>query len=222
MKNFQYDGLPKKTDFKKSFTWRVFKIMGEFIKGFELISELEKKAVTVFGSTRFDINNASYQEAEKLGKLLAKQGWTIVTGGGPGIMEAANKGAYEADGDSVGFNISLPREQVINQYVNKSEDFHYFFIRKTMLSMASSVYVFFPGGFGTLDEFFEILVLLQTGKFSHPVTIIVVGKDYWQPLFDWFSKELCEKYKTITKEDLRLVKMVDKAEEVVKYIQHSK
>jgi uncharacterized protein (TIGR00730 family) len=217
-KNFEYNFFPSKTDFKKSFTWRIFRIMGEFIEGFEFISGLKGKTATIFGGTHFSSTSPFYQEAEKLGRLLSKQGWTIVTGGGPGIMEAANKGAYEAGGKSVGMNILLPREQVLNKYINKSEDFYYFFIRKTMLSMASSVYIFFPGGYGTLDEFFEMLVLLQTKKLSHSVIIILVNKKYWQPLFDWFSKDLCQKYKTISKEDLKLFKIVDTAEEVIKQI----
>ena len=137
-------------------------------------------------------------------------------------MEAANKGAYEDGGNSVGINISLPQEQIFNKYLNKSENFHYFFIRKTILSMASSVYIFFPGGYGTLDEFFEMITLLQTKKISHFVTIIVVGKEYWQPLFDWFSNELFIKYKTISKEDLKLFKIVDTAEEAIKHIKSIK
>jgi uncharacterized protein (TIGR00730 family) len=211
--------FPSKADLKKSFTWRIFKIMGEFVEGFELISELEEnKTATIFGGTRFSSDNPLYKEAEKLGKLLSKEGYAVVTGGGPGIMEAANKGAYESGGKSVGMNILLPHKEIFNKYINRSEDFYYFFIRKTMLSMVSSVYIFFPGGYGTLDEFFEMLVLLQTKKLSHPVIMIAVGKEYWQPLFDWFSKELCEKYNTISKEDLKLFKIVDTAEEAVKYI----
>jgi len=210
--------LPQKIDLKKSFNWKVFKIMGEFVEGFEFINEIKGKSATIFGGTRFSSKNPFYKEAEKLGKLLSKQGYTVVTGGGSGIMEAANKGAHEAGGNSVGINISLPRKQILNKYVDKSENFHYFFVRKTMLSIASSVYIFFPGGFGTLDEFFEMLVLLQTKKLSHPVVIIIIGKEYWQPLFDWFSKTLYEKYNAITKEELKLFKIVDTAEEVVKYI----
>jgi len=207
--------ISKKTDFKKSFNWKVLKIMGEFIKGFEFISEIKGKSATIFGGTRFSSKDFIYKEAEKLGKSLSKQGYIIVTGGGQGVMEAANKGAYEAGGKSIGINISLPREQVLNKYVNKSENFHYFFIRKTMLSMASSIYIFFPGGFGTLDEFFEMLVLVQTKKLSRPVIIIAVGKEYWQPLFDWFLKDFYKKYHTINKEDLEIFKIVDTAEEAI-------
>lgn len=221
-KNLKSDPFPQKIDFKKSFTWRVLKIMGEFVEGFEFISELKGKTASVFGGTRFTPEHSVYKEAEKLGKLLVKEGYTVVTGGGPGIMEAANKGAYEAGGNSVGMNISLPSEQIFNKYLNKSENFHYFFIRKTMLSMASSVYVFFPGGFGTLDEFFEMLTLLQTKKLSHSVTIIAVGKEYWQPLFNWFSSDLCGKHKTINKEDLKLFKMADTAEDAVRLVRSLK
>ena len=221
-KNLKCYPFPQKIDFKKSFTWRVLKIMGEFVEGFEFISELKGKTASVFGGTRFSSGHSVYKEAEKLGKLLVKEDYTVVTGGGPGIMEAANKGAYGAGGNSVGMNISLPSEQVFNKYLNKSENFHYFFIRKTMLSMASSVYIFFPGGFGTLDEFFEMLTLLQTKKLSHSVTIIAVGKEYWQPLFNWFSNELCQKYKTLSEQDLRLFKIVDTAEEAIKLIKSLK
>lgn len=221
-KDLKCDFLPLKTDFKKSFTWRVFKIMGEFVEGFEFISELKGKTATIFGGTRFSPQHSLYKEAEKLSRLLSKQGYTIVTGGGQGIMEAANKGAYEKGGKSIGMNILLPCEQVLNKYLNKSENFHYFFVRKTMLSMASSVYVFFPGGFGTLDEFFEMIVLLQTKKISHSVEIIVVGKEYWQPLFDWFSKTLCEKYQTINEQELKLIKMVETAEKAADYIKSIK
>jgi uncharacterized protein (TIGR00730 family) len=221
-KNWKHNPFPSKANFKKSFSWRIFKIMGEFVEGFELISELESKTATVFGGTRFSSKSSIYKEAEKLGRLLSKEGYTVVTGGGPGIMEAANRGAYEAGGNSVGMNILLPREQLLNKYINRSEDFYYFFIRKIMLSMASSIYIFFPGGYGTLDEFFEMLVLLQTKKLSHQVLIIAIGKKYWQSLLNWFSKELYEKYNTISKEDLNLFKIVDTAEEAVKYIKSLK
>lgn len=207
-----------KEDFKKTFPWRIFKIMAEFIEGFEFISELKKKSVTVFGATRLLEDDPEYRKARKLGELLSKKGYSVVSGGGPGIMEAANRGAAEAGGESVGINIQLPDKQKENKYVNKSVEFRYFFIRKVMMSFVSSVYVFFPGGYGTLDEFFEMTMLLQTKKLSHPVIIVAVGKDYWQPLFDWFRTELYEKRNAISKEDLNLFKLVDTAEEAVEYI----
>jgi len=207
-----------KEDFKKTFPWRIFKIMAEFIEGFEFISGIKGKSVTVFGATRFPEDDPEYRKARKLGELLSKKGYSVVSGGGPGIMEAANRGATEAGGESVGINIQLPDKQKENKYVNKSVEFRYFFTRKVMMSFVSSVYVFFPGGYGTLDEFFEMTMLLQTKKLSHPVIIVAVGKDYWQPLFDWFRTELYEKRNAISKEDLNLFKLVDTAEEAVEYI----
>lgn len=207
-----------KNDFRKSFPWKIFKIMAEFIEGFELISELDKRSATFFGATRLSENNLEYEKAQKLSRLLSEKGYTIISGGGPGIMEAANRGAVEAKGESVGINIELPDGQRTNKYVKKAVGFHYFFTRKVMMSLASSVYVFFPGGYGTLDEFFEMVMLLQTKKLSHPVTIVVVGKDYWQPLFSWFETELYQKRRAISKEDLSLFTLVDTAEEAVEFI----
>jgi len=210
--------IPIKEDFKKGFSWKIFKIMAEFIEGFEFISEIKKKSVTVFGAARFSEDNLEYQKARKLGELLSKKGYSVVSGGGPGIMEAANRGAFEAGGESIGITVQLPKEQETNKFVNKSIEFYYFFTRKMMMSFASSVYIFFPGGYGTLDEFFEMVMLVQTKKLSRPVIIIAVGKDYWQPLFDWFKSELYEKRGTISEEDLSLFKLVDTVEEAVDYI----
>ena len=210
--------IPIKEDFKKGFSWKIFKIMAEFIEGFEFISEIKKKSVTVFGAARFSEDNLEYQKARKLGELLSKKGYSVVSGGGPGIMEAANRGAFEAGGESIGITVQLPKEQETNKFVNKSIEFYYFFTRKMMMSFASSVYIFFPGGYGTLDEFFEMVMLVQTKKLSRPVIIIAVGKDYWQPLFSWFKSELYEKRGTISEEDLSLFKLVDTVEEAVDYI----
>jgi uncharacterized protein (TIGR00730 family) len=209
---------PIKEDFRKTFPWRIFKIMAEFIEGFEFITDFKKKSATIWGATRFKEDDRYYQEARKLGFLLAKEGYTVVTGGGPGIMEAANRGASEAKGDSVGMNIQLPDQQRANKYVNRSAGFYYFFTRKVMMSMASSVYVFFPGGFGTLDEFFEMITLAQTKKLSHKVLIVVVGKDYWQPLFDWLKSEVYQKRNAINKKDLEIFNLVDSAQEALKII----
>ena len=144
---------PMKEDFRETIQWRIFKIISEFIDGFHFLADF-KKTITIFGSTSFSPENHYYKEARKLGNLLSKKGYTVVTGGGPGIMEAANRGAFEANGISVGINIQLPEGQRINDYVNRPIGFNYFFTRKVMLSFSSNAYVFFPGGFGTLDEFF--------------------------------------------------------------------
>jgi len=209
---------PIKEDFRKTFPWRIFKIMAEFIEGFEFIADFKKKSATILGATRFSSEDHYYKEAEKLGSLLVKEKYTVVTGGGPGIMEAANKGAHEAGGNSVGINIQLPDRQRANKFVNRSAGFYYFFTRKVMMSMASSVYVFFPGGYGTLDEFFEMITLAQTKKLSHKVLIIVIGKDYWQPLFDWLRSEVYQKRDAIYEKDLKIFRLVDSAEEAMEII----
>ena len=212
---------PTKKDFRDTFQWRVFRIMAEFIDGFHFIANF-KKTVSVFGSARLSSENKYYQEASKLGQLLAKTGYTMITGGGPGIMEAANRGAFEANGKSVGLNIQLPGGQKMNPYVKSPMGFNYFFTRKVMLSFASQAYVFFPGGFGTLDEFFEMVTLVQTKKISRPVPIIAVGKEYWQPLFDWLNIEVHQEHKAINKKELGIFQIVDSAEEAFKIIKAKK
>lgn len=192
-------------------SWRIFRIMAEFVSGFELLRKY-RLAATVFGSARALPDSRWYQESQKLGHLLAKDGFAIITGGGGGIMGAANKGAFEAGGDSVGLNIKLPREQRLNGYVTDTETFHFFFPRKVMLSFASEVYIYFPGGFGTLDEFFELLTLVQTKKIAQ-IPIILVGKDFWEPLCHWFETKLLAEYQTIAKVDLDLYHIVDSADE---------
>lgn len=211
---------PVKEDFRKTFQWRIFRIMAEFVDGFQFIADF-KKAVAIFGSTRFPSKNPYYHEARKLGRLLAKSGYAVMTGGGPGIMEAANRGAFEAGGESVGINIQLPEYQKTNEYVKSSIGCHYFFTRKVMLSSACCGYVFFPGGFGTLDEFFEMVTLVQTEKLPQPISIIAVGKEYWQPLFNWIENEIYKKQKAIGKKDLQIFHLVDKAEEAFKIIKKS-
>ena len=209
---------PAKEDFRETFQWRVFKIMAELIDGFDFLADL-KKTITIFGSSSFSSDNHYYQEARKLSNLLAKDGYTIVTGGGPGIMEAANRGAFEAKGESVGINIRLPdNKERRNKYVKKAIQFYYFFTRKLILSFSAKFYVFFPGGFGTLDEFFEILTLIQTKKTDSSVPVIVVGKEYWQPLFKWIKSEVYLKNKAIKKANLDIFKLVDSAEEAHKLI----
>lgn len=201
-------------------TWRIFRIMAEFVEGFQFLSE-SKQEVSIFGSARFEPDDRWSKVAEELGKRLAECGFTVITGGGPGIMEAGNKGAFEAGGQSIGLNIQLPTEQRINPYVNRAHAFYYFFTRKVMLAASAQAYVFFPGGYGTLDEFFEMIVLIQTGK-SQEVPIVCVGKEYWDPLVDWIEGTLRDKYKTISSEDRKLFHVVDTAEEVFKLIETSK
>lgn len=208
---------PIKEDFRETFQWKVFKIMAEFIDGFHFLADL-KKTITIFGSTSAPSESDYYKEARKLGKLLAKGGYTVITGGGPGVMEAGNRGAAEEGGESVGINIQLPEGQRMNEYVTKPIGFHYFFTRKVMLSCSSEAYVFFPGGFGTLDEFFEMVTLVQTKKLAKPVPIIAVGKDYWDPLFNWLKSEVYLKYKAVKKQDLEIFQIVDSAEEAFKII----
>lgn len=217
--------LPPK-DFRQSFHWRVFRIMAEFVNGWQFLADF-KKTVTFFGSARFKENDQWYKEARQLAFMLAKSGFNIVTGGGPGIMEAANRGAVDAQkgadssgkkiGDSIGLNIQLPYEQRINPYVRKSTAFHYFFVRKVMLSYYAQAYVYFPGGFGTLDEVFELITLIQTKKIPR-IPIILVGRNFWQPLGEWIKKNVYEKYKAIDRQDIHIYKIVDSAEEAYKLI----
>ena len=200
-------------------TWRVFRIMAEFVEGFQFLSGLQKE-VTILGSARLPADNRWYAEAVKLGGLLAEHGYTVVTGGGPGIMEAANRGAFEANGESVGINIQLPFEQRINPFVKKSRAFYYFFTRKVILAASAQTFVYFPGGFGTLDELFEILTLIQTKK-SENVPVVLVGKEYWNGLIDWITETVYAKFDTISKEDMELFKLVDTAEEAFDIIKTS-
>lgn len=197
-------------------SWRIFKIMSEFVQGFELLRKYGL-AASVFGSARSTSDTHAYQEAERLGGLLAENGFAVITGGGGGIMEAANKGAFEAGGKSIGLNIRLPEEQSLNAYVNDAATFHYFFTRKVSLAFASEVYIYFPGGFGTLDEMFEIATLVQTKKIQN-IPIVLVGREYWQPLLEYFKKVLLEEKHTIGPDDLSLFNLVDSAEEAIEVI----
>lgn len=190
---------------------RVGRIASEFTQGFEELQKYDL-AATFFGSARCSLESALYKDAAGLAYRLSRSGFTIITGGAAGVMEAANKGAYDAGGDSVGLNISLPDEQSGNDYTTDRHDFHYFFTRKVMLTFASEVYIYFPGGFGTLDEFFEIATLIQTKKIE-PIPIILVGKAYWSPLLQWIKKGLLEQHETISKEDMSLYTLVDSVDE---------
>lgn len=197
-------------------SWRVFRIMSEFVSGFELLRKYGL-AATFFGSARAEPNSPTYKAAEELAARLAKGGFTIITGGGGGIMGAANVGAFKVGGHSVGLNIELPSEQKLNPYTTDSEDFHFFFPRKVMLSFASEVYVYFPGGFGTLDELFEIITLIQTKKIE-PIPVILYDRSYWKPLLEWLDTCLYKKYGTIGKEDLDLCHLVDSVDEAYEVI----
>lgn len=197
-------------------SWRIFRIMSEFVNGFDILRKYST-AATFFGSARLSPQEPAYKAAELLAAKLAKKGFTIITGGGPGIMEAANVGAFKVGGKSIGLNIQLPMEQKLNPYVTESESFHFFFSRKVMLSFASEVYVYFPGGFGTLDELFEIITLIQTEKITK-IPVVLYGKDFWEPLFEYFEKVLLKQYKTISKEDLDLFHVVDSVDEAYEYI----
>jgi hypothetical protein len=197
-------------------SWRVFRIMAEFVQGFELLREHEL-AVTFWGSARTNPDDKYYKDAEALAAKLAKKNFSVISGGGPGIMEASNVGAYKVGGKSVGLNIKLPFEQKLNPYTTESLDFDFFFSRKVMLTFASEAYIYFPGGFGTLDEFFEIVTLIQTKKIE-PIPVVLYGKEYWEPLVRFFEQSLLKKFHTISPEDLELFKIVDSVDEAYKYV----
>jgi hypothetical protein len=179
----------------------------EFLEGFEAVERIGRPAVTVFGSARIDEDDPEYAEAREVGRLLAEAGFAVVTGGGPGVMEAANRGARDAGGLSVGFNIELPHEQFTNRYLDISVTFKHFYARKTMFVKAAEGFVIFPGGFGTLDELFESLTLIQTGKVLH-FPVVLFDSEYWQPLLDWIRERLLADG-MISPEDLELLEVTD-------------
>jgi uncharacterized protein (TIGR00730 family) len=197
-------------------SWRIFKIMSEFVEGFDLIRRYGL-AATFFGSARMTVGDEYYDQATLLAARLSKHGFTVVTGGSAGIMQSANKGAFEAGGTSVGLNIHIHDGQKYNPYLTDRFVFDHFFIRKVMLVYSSEVYIYFPGGFGTLDEFFEVITLIQTKKIRK-VPIVLFGKNFWTPLLTLFEKHLLEKYKAIDKGDLSLYTVVDTVEEAYDYI----
>lgn len=207
---------PKGTDGDAIQSWRVFRIMSEFVSGFELLRG-HGLAVTFWGSARLLPSDPYYKMAEELAAKLAKKGFSVISGGGPGIMEASNVGAFKVGGKSVGLNIQLPFEQKLNPYVTESLNFDFFFSRKVMLTFASEAYIYFPGGFGTMDEFFEIITLVQTKKIER-IPILLIGSEFWNPLISWFEKDMLKKFKTISKEDLDLFKVFDSVDEAYKYV----
>jgi uncharacterized protein (TIGR00730 family) len=190
--------------------WRIFRIMGEFVEGFEEMTKVGP-AVSIFGSARVQPDHPQYQLCVETARLIGESGYAIITGGGPGIMEAANRGAREAGARSVGCNIELPFEQHTNPYVDVSIDFRYFFVRKTMFVKYAQAFVIFPGGFGTMDELFESLTLIQTGKVRH-FPVVLMGKDYWGGLVDWIRERMAAEGK-VAEQDLDLFFLTDDAVE---------
>ncbi len=196
--------------------WRIFRVMAEFVEGFDELASVGP-AVSFFGSARIKPNNKFYKLAEKTAFEIAKAGFAVITGGGEGIMEAANKGAADAGGKSIGLNIELPLEQIPNEYQNLSLHFRYFFCRKVMFLKYAHGFIVFPGGYGTMDEFCESLVLIQTLKqASFPV--ILMGSEYWQGLIDWMQEKMLKEYKHISHEDLKVFTVLDDPNEAVKVI----
>lgn len=202
-------------EIKSNDSWAIFKIMGEFVTGFEKMS-LIGPCVTIFGSARTKPDQKYYKLAEAIAKKIVEAGYGVITGGGPGIMEAGNKGAHLAGGTSVGLNIELPFEQHDNPYIDsdKNLDFDYFFVRKVMFVKYSQGFVVMPGGFGTLDELFEAITLIQTNKIEK-FPIILVGTDYWKGLMEWIKSTLLDKFENISEEDLDLIHLVDSEDEVI-------
>lgn len=195
---------------------KVHRIDREFTEAFEFINKYEK-SVTFFGSALFTENNLHYAKARELAAKIASLGYTILTGGGGGIMEAANRGAFETGHESLGLNIHLPKEQQLNSYTTKALQFDYFFVRKLAMSFAAEAYIFFPGGFGTMDEFFELLTLIQTHKIRR-VPIILVGADYWNELQTFIKRTLFEKHRTINHDDMNLYLITDSDDEILEII----
>jgi uncharacterized protein (TIGR00730 family) len=206
--------MDRKTDALGGDSWRVFRIMAEFVEGFESLADVGP-AVTIFGSARTAPEDPYYVAAQQLAALLAKANFAVITGGGPGIMEAANKGAIVAGGKSIGCNITLPMEQEANHYQTTSLDFHYFYVRKVMFVKYATAFVCFPGGFGTLDEFFETVTLIQTSKIE-AFPVILYGSDYWGGLLEWMRRSL--KARFIGADDMDIFRLVDTPAQAMKEI----
>ena len=212
------DQVIGRADFTHTDPWRVFRIMGEFVEGFDTLAELGP-AVSIFGSARIMPDDPIYAAAEETARRLAEIGFAVITGGGPGVMEAANKGATEAGGESVGCNIELPFEQGMNVYVKTAIDFRYFFVRKTMFVKYAEGFIIFPGGFGTMDELFEALTLIQTGKVRH-FPVVLFGSAYWSGLIEWMRQTM-EAEGKIGPDDLNDLIVTDSPEEAVDVILES-
>ena len=210
-------GFGDNLDFMPADSWRILRIMSEFVESFDRMIGIKQLHVSVFGSARTPEDNVFYKSARELGGLLVKSGYGVITGGGPGIMEAASKGAFEAGGSSVGLNIELPMEQHPNPFQNESLSFRYFFVRKVCFLKYSSAVIVYPGGFGTMDELSEVLTMVQTGKINM-IPIILVGSSFWGGLCDWFKKQLVADG-MISPDDLNLFKVVDTAEEAVAFLE---
>ncbi len=196
-------------------SWRLFKIMGEFVDGVEALHDIGP-AVTIFGSARVKPEDPAYQQAAEIASLFVQEKFAVISGGGPGIMEAANKGAKEAGGTSVGLNIELPFEQMPNPYADIQVNFRYFFVRKVMLVKYALAYIIMPGGFGTLDELFEAVTLIQTKRIK-PFPVILVGSDYWQGLLDWIKSSMLSENR-ISADDLDILQILDDPRDVVKAV----
>lgn len=196
--------------------WRIFRIMAEFVEGFEELEKIEK-AITIWGSARVKEGDEWYEKARKTAKLLVKKGYAIITGGGPGIMEAANRGAFEEKGISIGLNIELPKEQKPNPYIKTLISFRYFFTRKVMFVKYTKGFIIFPGGFGTLDEFTEAITLIQTER-VHKFPVILMDKSYWKGIVEWMENILVKR-NYIDKNDLKIFKIADQPEQAIKFIE---
>jgi uncharacterized protein (TIGR00730 family) len=206
---------PRADEFLHTDTWRVFRIMGEFVQGFEDLAQINN-GVAIFGSARTPPDDPEYEAARETGALFARAGCSVITGGGPGIMEAANRGAFEAGGTSVGCNIELPHEQRSNPYLTLSLKFKYFFVRKTMFVKYSDAFIIFPGGFGTLDELFEALTLIQTHKI-HNFPVVLYGTKYWQGMLEWLRGPMLAEGK-IVEDDFRRLHVTDSPKEIVEIV----
>jgi uncharacterized protein (TIGR00730 family) len=198
-------------------SWRLFRILSEFVDGFEIMSGVGP-AITVFGSARTKEDDPTYQLARDCGRKIVAKDFAVITGGGPGIMEAANRGAHEAEGQSVGLNIDLPEEQTPNPYQTEILTFRYFFVRKVMFVKYACGFIIFPGGFGTMDEFFESITLMQTLKIE-PFPVVCIGHDFWDGLIDWMRQTMLETYHTISPQDMDLFHVTDDIDEAVKIVE---
>jgi hypothetical protein len=210
--------IADRRDFTSTDPWRVLRIVGEFVEGFEELSDV-LSAVTIFGSARLPEADPWYAAARETARLLGREGFAIITGGGPGIMEAANRGARDAEALSIGLNIELPHEQRANPYIDRGIDFRYFFVRKTMFVKYSCAFIVFPGGFGTLDELFEALTLMQTGKIED-FEVVLMSRHYWTPLLDWLRSRVAGEGK-IGPEDVHLMHVTDDPHEAVRLVVES-